>query len=114
MKKTLLIALFPLTTLASTLDTPNYRIEIESNCVEGEVSCDRMTYHGTSKISGNAISLEGRTWHTTCADGVTPCRFLGYRFENGAVTYRVHEDGLLEVVRHGDEVLVHEQGTWQR
>lgn len=56
--------------------------------------------------------LTGGTWHTACADG-SPCRFLGYRFQDGNVSYRVHQSGLLEVVRGRDEVLLSEQGEWQ-
>ena len=52
--------------------------------------------------------------HTLCADGATPCRFLGYKFENGNTTYYVHQDGLLEVIRNRDEVLVRERGSWRK
>jgi MOSC domain-containing protein YiiM len=43
---------------------------------------------------------------------VTPCRFLGYRFDNGDVIYEVSEDGLLRVTQ-GGKVLLQEQGEWQ-
>ena len=113
MKKLLTIALFSFTASAADLETDNYLIDIQSNCGEGDVSCNQMIYKGTSKKSGNSITLEGSAWHTLCADGVTPCRFLGYKFENGNITYYVHQDGLLEVVRNRDEVLLSEQGKWQ-
>lgn len=113
MKRLLAMVLFPLAASAADLETKNYLVHIESACAEGDVSCNQMTYTGKSKISGNAITLSGGSWHTTCADGVTPCRFLGYRFANGNVTYYVHQDGLLEVIRNQDEVLVREQGQWQ-
>lgn len=95
----------------STLETPHYSVTITVHCAEGNVSCDQVTYQGTSKRSGNAITLRGATWHTYCADG-SPCRFLGYRFENGDYRYLVQESGLLEVLRGESDVLVREQGEW--
>jgi hypothetical protein len=53
----------------------------------------------------------GSTSHSICADGVTPCRFLGYRFQNGNTTYLVDEDGSLRVLQ-GDKLLLEEQGEW--
>ena len=55
----------------------------------------------------------GKTLHVTCADGVTPCRFIGYEFRRGAYLYMVWEDGRLEVSRSGT-ILLTEQGEWQR
>lgn len=106
-----LVVSFPV--LAQELVTPNYVITIERNCAEGNVTCDDVTYTGESKQSGNSITLKGTTWHTLCADGVTPCRFLGYRFENANVTYYVTEAGKLEVVRNEHEILVSEEGQWR-
>ncbi len=104
------IASFP--ALSEELDTPSYSVTIESKCAEGEVACDNVTYTGVNKKTGKSITLQGATWHTMCADGVTPCQFLGYRFENGDVVYTVSEDGTLEVVKD-TEVLVDEQGNWR-
>jgi len=98
---------------ASTLTTQNYIVEITQNCAEGHVTCDDVTYHGVSKKTGAAITLKGTTKHSICADGVTPCRFLGYEFKNGDITYLVLESGLLQVVRGEDEVLVEETGEWE-
>ncbi|ERJ17498.1 hypothetical protein SSPSH_003710 [Salinisphaera shabanensis E1L3A] len=113
MKKLLALAFFSLTASAAQLETPNYLIDITVACAEGNISCDRVVYEGRSKESGRTITLDGRTWHTRCADGATPCRFLGYRFDNGDTTYYVHEDGRLQVIRGCDDVLVNEQGTWR-
>lgn len=106
-----LMASFP--ALAETLVTPNYVVTIERHCAEGNVTCDDVTYTGESRKSGNSITLTGTTRHTLCADGVTPCRFLGYQFENGDVTYFVTETGKLEVVRNETEILVSEEGHWR-
>jgi len=94
-------------------ETRNFRILIEVLCPEGDVSCDNVRYVGTSKKTGNSITLRGETAHTLGRDGVTPSRFLGYRFMNGDVRYFVSTDGFLEVTK-GDKVLVHEQGEWKR
>jgi hypothetical protein len=50
--------------------------------------------------------------HTRCADGVSPCRFLGYVFVDGTTTYTVWANGTLSV-KQGRTVLLQEQGAWQ-
>lgn len=114
MKQLLLASLCLLSTLthADTLTTPSFVIQIKTHCAEGDVSCDNVSYIGTSKKSGKAISLRGKTLHSLCADGVTPCRFLGYEFKSGAIRYRVLEGGEL-IVTQGQKVLVQEAGDWQ-
>jgi len=97
--------------LAQTLVTENYIIEIKNNCIEGVVVCDDITYIGTSKTSDNHIELSGQTHHAMCADGVTPCRFLGYIFVNGNVTYFVDQAGAIKVTQN-ETVLVEETGEW--
>lgn len=97
---------------AEVLNTPSYVISIERNCAEGYVTCDDVTYIGESKKSTNRITLKGKTIHTTCADGITPCKFLGYFFKNGNVTYRVLESGKLQVIQGKNKVIIEEQGTW--
>jgi hypothetical protein len=111
----LMLALLPfaISVNASDLETPHYQVQIDTRCAEGNVTCDQVIYQGKSKVSGNSIELIGETWHTTCADGVSPCRFLGYRFRNGNVIYYVHETGYLEVIRNKAETQVSEQGQWQ-
>lgn len=97
---------------AQTLLTPGYRVTIEPRCPEGEVECAEVGYRGLSRRSGRAITLEGRTLHTRCADGVTPCRFVGWEFRNGDTVYRVLESGEL-IVQRGERLLVHERGEWR-
>ena len=98
--------------VADTLSTKNHVVTIHVNCEEGNVTCDKVTYHGVSKKSGKSITLEGTTKHTICADGVTPCRFIGYEFKNGNITYLVLESGLLQVVKGESDVLLEEKGEW--
>ncbi len=107
-----LLTSFSLFVLAGTFETENYIVEIESACEEGDVSCDKFTYIGTSKKSGKSITLSGSSWHTKDKDG-NPGRFLGYKFKNGNIIYYVTEAGELSVVRNRTEVLVEESGTWK-
>lgn len=99
---------------AMTLVTEHYIVTITQHCPEGYVICDHVTYEGKSKKSGNSLKLKGETWHTYCADGVTPCRFLGYRFENGKYQYFVHDEGILQVLKDEGESLIYENGIWQQ
>ena len=99
-------------TFAQQLDTPNYTVEIQQLCPEGEVQCQQVLYKGTSKVSAASIELKGKAWHSLCADGVTPCRFLGYQFNNGRIRYLVHESGLLQVIGSSGKVVLEEQGVW--
>jgi len=96
---------------ASTLTTPSFIVEVQEQCKEGEVTCDNVSYTGTSKKTGKSIKLRGKTLHTLCKDGVTPCRFLGYEFKNGGIYYRVMEDGNL-LIMQGRKILVDETGKW--
>jgi len=107
------LALCSLANAADTLTTASYVVTISRNCAEGNVTCDDVTYHGVSKKTGKAIKLKGTTKHTTCADGVTPCRFLGYEFKNGDITYVVLESGLLQVIKGKSKVLLEEKGEWK-
>lgn len=93
------------------LDTPSFRIVIERLCEEGCVSCDQIRYTGTSKKTKRSITLMGETVHTLEEDGVTPNKFLGYRFRSGKTVYFIHDLGTLEVTREG-KTLVREKGKW--
>ncbi|CAI3800061.1 hypothetical protein [Rheinheimera sp. MM224] len=108
----LLLLVLSAFTSAQQLDTPNYKVEIQQLCPEGEVQCQQVLYKGTSKVSGASIELKGTAWHSLCADGVTPCRFLGYQFKNGRIRYLVHESGLLQVMGSSGKVLLEEHGIW--
>jgi hypothetical protein len=94
------------------LDTPSYVVNIEVQCPEGNVTCDDVIYTGKSKKSGKTVRIKGSTWHTVCADGVTPCRFIGYKFRSGKTTYLVTQDGDLTVTQ-GKNVLLDEHGQWE-
>lgn len=95
-----------------TLETKGYTVKITQQCEEGNVTCDDVRYAGTSKKSGKAITLRGKTMHSTAADGVTPGAFQGYVFKSGRVTYNVFADGRL-VVTEGKKTLVNQRGEWK-
>lgn len=108
-----LLLLFPLSSMAAQrLVTESFDITIDVRCEEGVVGCDKVHYTGVHRKTGRAIKLIGQERHTRCADGVTPCRFLGYAFRNGNVIYAVWDDGTLSV-KQGERVLVEERGVWQ-
>lgn len=88
-------------------------LKLQSHCTEGNVTCDDVSYWGKSRKSGKSIKLQGRTKHSMCADGVTPCAFQGYEFRNRGTYFRVLQGGEL-LVMQGDKVLVEEKGEWQR
>ncbi|WP_260258603.1 hypothetical protein [Vibrio intestinalis] len=98
---------------ADTLETKSYIVIVNVQCEEGEVTCENVLYSGESKISGNKIELVGKTVHSICADGVTPCMFRGYSFKNGDVNYFVSVFGDLEVWDAKGNVLVDESGEWK-
>lgn len=107
-------ALQPKALLAtSVLLTRTFKISITRHCQEGSVTCNNVSYLGQNLRTGESIRLSGRTRHTLCADGVTPCRFLGYEFRNRDYRYLVTEEGTLQVFK-GDRLLQLERGTWQR
>ncbi|HEY7322011.1 MAG TPA: hypothetical protein VIE89_30965 [Candidatus Binatia bacterium] len=109
----LFIFLFwPQTVFAETLKTKNFIVHITRNCPEGEVLCNNVSYTGTRLKTGASIKLTGRTVYRLCADGVTPCHFLGYEFLNGNYRYFVTEGGTLRVYKQ-KKLLLEENGSWE-
>lgn len=94
------------------LVTNSYTVILRSLCEEGEVTCDQVEYQGVSHKTGASITLMGKTIHSLCADKLTPCRFLGYEFKNGNVSYTVTDSGILRVTQ-GEKLLLQQQGEWQ-
>lgn len=115
-QSSLLIAVFLVSAVSSgraaeVLETSRFKIVIEHLCEEGCVSCDQIRYTGTSKTTKRSITLMGETVHTLDDDGVTPNKFLGYRFVSGSTEYFVHWDGRLVVSQKG-KTLLEEKGKW--
>ena len=112
------MVLFPVTsllllakvTLAETLTTANYRITITHHCPEEHLTCQNVSYQSTHRHTGASVRLTGQTVHTPCADGVSPCRFIGYEFRQGNYRYFLTHDELQ--IYHGSQLLLVEKGTW--
>lgn len=98
---------------AETLITDNFTIRIEHMCEEGEVTCNTIKFIYSPIDVNKKETIMGKTMHTLCADGITPCRFQGYQFFADGAKYLIYNSGVLEVMdSEGNQLLV-EQGTWQ-
>ncbi len=98
---------------AETLITENFIIQIERECEEGIVTCDTIRFIYSPVGFDQKQTVIGKTVHTMCADGVTPCAFQGYEFLADGAKYLIHNSGVLEVIdSEGNQLLV-EQGKWQ-
>lgn len=106
------VALFNQAASAETLNTHDFQIKITRSCSEGYVTCNNVTYYGRDLNTGRHIRLIGKTVNSTCADGVTPCRFLGYEFRNSNYLYKITADGKLLVYKNG-RLILDQQGTFQ-
>ncbi len=104
------ISLFANVANAETLKTKNYKVTITRNCLEGNVTCNNVTYLGKNLKTGQSIRLKGKTIHSVGADGVTPSRFLGYEFRNNNFVYRVTADNQL-LVFNGKKLILQESGA---
>lgn len=63
-----------------------YIIDIYYGCLEGDMSCDKITYHGVNKKTKAEITLHGEV--------ITRgpyLNFVGYQFKNGNYTYIINE-----------------------
>ena len=63
----------------------HYDIYIDVLCEEGNVACDKVTYHGVRKSDGATIRLKGKTMNRA-----RTLNFYGYEFKNGAYFYRIY------------------------
>ena len=89
----------PSSGLAETLYAPGFEITIDSECEEGEVVCERLIYQGKDFASGQPIRLQGVGVYAFCADGQTPCHYLGARFLNQGWVYFLSAENVIEVTR---------------
>jgi hypothetical protein len=90
---------------AETFRTQHFQVTITPACEEGNVICSDITYQGKNLTTGATITLKGRTVHSLCADGVTPCMFQGYEFRNGEYRYFVGPSNTLTVLKGGQVIL---------
>ena len=101
-----------LTAQAQTLVTESYEITITPLCEEGVVVCDNVVFHSISNGKGEKLTIGGTTIHSLCADGITPCRFLGYQFTTSTQNYSVFETGEFQISNKEGTVLFKESGKW--
>ncbi|WP_347366187.1 hypothetical protein [Vibrio vulnificus] len=109
----MLLFLFSSSVLGQTFRTDNFELEFHNECGEGEVTCEKV------RVFFSLIGIEtkqealGKSIHSLCADGITPCRFLGYELRSDGVRYIVYESGVLSVVDDSGNELLLEQGAWE-
>jgi hypothetical protein len=99
------IVAFASTINAETVRTKSFLINIDRQCEEGNVSCDRVTYVGTDLKTGKAIRLVGKTINSRGS-----YRFLGYEFRNGKYRYVISGDNYSLLVYKGDKLILQEKG----
>ena len=97
---------------AQTLVTDSFKIMIEYDCNEGEVTCDKIHFLINAAGSDEKKSYIGNTLHSICADGITPCTFLGYEFEAHGLKYIIYTSGTLEVINYQGKQTLLETGKW--
>ena len=73
------------------IETASYRIT-NITCPEYVVSCEGNPTILENKITGKTKTVYGKTMHTTCKDGVTPCKYLGYKFSDGRFEFYLWAD----------------------
>lgn len=94
------------------LETDSLLLRVDVHCAEGNVTCAAVTLQAMHKITGASLILNGETLHTRCADGITPCRFIGYHFSHHDLVYQLTEQGVFSVLS-GSDIVFEEAGTWQ-
>lgn len=67
----------------------DYIIDIYYGCIEGDMSCDKITYHGVNKKNKKEITLHGEV--ITKGPYLT---FIGYKFKNGNYTYIINDNAI--------------------
>lgn len=108
----LVLLFFSFSLSAEKLVTPSYEIEVAWNCGEGYVSCENIEFKVTNLISLKVETFIGRSNHSICADGVTPCKFQGYEFNSGELRFSLFNRGLLEITKSPTESILNEEGKW--
>lgn len=108
----LLLMLTPFYAHAERIETPTFDILVKWMCEEGHVSCDNITFSVENQRDGTTRHYVGESIHSLCADGESPCRFLGYRFRAGCMSFTLYSHGYIEVVSEELGVLLSEEGQW--
>ena len=118
MKTTIIIlcflCLFSGSAISAELVTQHYRLNVVVNCGEGQITCDDIDLTAINRQSQKIIfQTKGHTRHVMCADGITPCRFLGYECKIKNMTFFLAEDGTLTITADKSDIVINEKGEWQ-
>ena len=81
-----------------------YEFSIERRCQEGWVSCDNVLLESRNKKTGENLRIIGSTHHSTCADGISPCRFIGYIFKKDDLKIVIDDQNIV-LIRNGTQIL---------
>ena len=81
-----------------------YRFSIERRCQEGWVSCNNVQLEIYNKKTGENLRILGSTHHSTCADGISPCRFIGYIFKKDDLKIVIDYQNIV-LIRNGTQIL---------
>lgn len=98
--------------LIENFDGEKYHVKIISDCQEGELTCDKITFDSRSKKSGKSIVLKGKTFNTDCPG---MCNFRGYQYKNGKYSYLLYSDdiegGWAFTITKNEKVIDTDKGT---
>lgn len=89
------------------LNTKSFTIDIQNNCPEGEVTCDKVSYTGTRKSDGSKIHLIGHTLNNK-----NTVDLYGYTFKNGDYTYSIYIQSAEFILEKNGNLIVTEKGEW--
>lgn len=88
-------------TLMLGMDVQGQRLNLYQGCMEGSVSCDDLLLESQDLIGWafrsphdqtrletplKVKTYHGKTIHSVCSDGVSPCAFQGYGFEDTKIS----------------------------
>lgn len=95
----------------SLFETKNFLIKLQTNCEEGNVSCDDISYTGIRKSDGATIHLKGKTLNRSCEKST--CDVYGYEFKNGSYIYKIYGRAPESLtVQKDNKVILYEEGKF--
>lgn len=101
---------------AGTLVTDAGIVHVDSLCPEGYVECDYVSLKFAGQAGSAKPSLLGSTLYSRCADGISPCRFLGYEFPKAHTTIRIYDQGdsvlIEETQNDSGHIISHQSTAW--
>ena len=111
----IILLILPAFTHAGELVTPSAKAIITQLCEEGEVTCSKVKLELIEISSDTTLHAFGKTRHSKCRDGTTPCTFQGWEFynKNGVATIFITSAGTVTMKSQEGEVTFEESGTWR-